>query len=480
MLLSCLFISAKSFGGGMEAYMRNCVFLDSHDSAYVETQFTIATKYLKLAQRDDKKYEAAVEVILLYEKDSTIIKHLKYLLFSEPMTDTSMVKFNLADLKRVALPDGDYSVSLYLEDFYDSTSHTSLAEGLSIHFNQDSLEFSDIELVESYSASESNSIYTKHGYEILPYTIQYYPTSIVKMTFYAEIYHSDKYFGAENFLASVYIRESLTGKPLENFVFNLKQAPEPRKILFSSFDISELPSGKYYLTIELRSKQNKFVAANNLFFVRSNKAVLFQPQQLDSVQVEKLFSDAVNSDSLNFFLQSLYPIAGNEEKNYIDYFRKSTDTTAMNALLYKFWLRRNALNPLGQWLVYRGHVYEAESEFKTQTRHGYDTDRGRIYLQYGSPDEINRSSQEPGTYPYEVWHYYFLPPSQSNVHFVFYNKDLVSNNYKLLHSDAIGEIKNPRWQFMLNDAFKNKNGVNNPDVTEFPDSWGSHVDDFMK
>jgi hypothetical protein len=251
-LLSILFISTKSFGAGIEAYMRNCVFLDSHDTAYVETQFTIATKYLKLAQRDDKKFEAAVKVTLLYEKDSTIIKHIKYLLYSEPMTDTSFVKFNLADLKRVSLPDGDYSVSLYLEDFYDSTSRASLNEGLNIHFNRDSLEFSDIELVESYSESNNNSIYTKHGYEILPYTIQYYPTAIVKLTFYSEIYHCDKYFGAENFLASVYIRESLTGKPLENFIFNLKQTPEPRKILFSSFDISDLPSGKYYLTIELR------------------------------------------------------------------------------------------------------------------------------------------------------------------------------------------------------------------------------------
>ena len=45
---------------------------------------------------------------------------------------------------------------------------------------------------------------------------------------------------------------------------------------------------------------------------------------------------------------------------------------------------------------------------------------------------------------------------QSNRKFVFYNSDLISR-YKLIHSDAIGEIHNTRW-----DANNQDDNYNNP------------------
>lgn len=460
--------------------MRNCVFQSLHDSAYVETQFSIAAKQFRFVQQPDKKWQATVQVTLFYMHDTTVVKHLKYLLFSESLTDTSNSNFNLADLKRVSLPNGDYSVELYLQDDNNPEAKGFVTESISIHFKPDSLSFSDIELVANYSEEKEKSIYNKHGYEIEPYTIEYYPTAISKLTFYSEVYHTTEYFGTENFLSSIYIRESLSGKPLEHFVFNAKQTAQPILVLFSSFDIAALPTGSYFLTIDLRNKKNEQVAQQNLYFLRTNTAIVFNPKQLDSVQVEKDFAASLPDDSLNFYVQSLYPIADNEEHNYIEYFKKSTDFSAMRAMLFKFWVKRNPQSPLTAWNNYKQLVYEAENNFRTQVKHGYATDRGRVYLQYGAPSDINKNSQEPGTYPYEIWHYYFIAPNQSDVHFIFYNPDLVSNNYKLIHSDAIGELKDPRWKFKLNDAFKNKKGVNNTDVTEFPDSFGSHVDDFMK
>jgi hypothetical protein len=79
---------------------------------------------------------------------------------------------------------------------------------------------------------------------------------------------------------------------------------------------------------------------------------------------------------------------------------------------------------------------------------GYATDRGRVYLQYGPPNTMSDHYAEPSAYPYEIWHYYKLG-SQSNRKFVFYNPDLVSNDFVLLHSDAQGELPNSRWEMDL-------------------------------
>jgi len=37
---------------------------------------------------------------------------------------------------------------------------------------------------------------------------------------------------------------------------------------------------------------------------------------------------------------------------------------------------------------------------------GWKSDRGRIYILYGRPDEIERHPMEIGLKPYEIWHYY--------------------------------------------------------------------------
>lgn len=45
---------------------------------------------------------------------------------------------------------------------------------------------------------------------------------------------------------------------------------------------------------------------------------------------------------------------------------------------------------------------------------GYKSDRARVYMKFGTPDQIESSSFERGTQPYEIWYYY-----NQNMRFVF-------------------------------------------------------------
>jgi hypothetical protein len=40
------------------------------------------------------------------------------------------------------------------------------------------------------------------------------------------------------------------------------------------------------------------------------------------------------------------------------------------------------------------------------TREGWQTDRGRIYISYGEPDEIDDYPYSLSSVPYQEWHYY--------------------------------------------------------------------------
>jgi hypothetical protein len=56
-------------------------------------------------------------------------------------------------------------------------------------------------------------------------------------------------------------------------------------------------------------------------------------------------------------------------------------------------------------------------------------------------------------YPYEIWQYNQLEasnaPYQINKLFVFVNNSTVGRNYDLIHSNAIGEMQNPKWRIAI-------------------------------
>jgi hypothetical protein len=61
---------------------------------------------------------------------------------------------------------------------------------------------------------------------------------------------------------------------------------------------------------------------------------------------------------------------------------------------------------------------------------------------------LSELKNEPSSYPYEIWHYYSVE-GRSNVKFIFYNPDVISNDYPLLHSTLPGEIYNAQWKVDL-------------------------------
>ena len=61
--------------------------------------------------------------------------------------------------------------------------------------------------------------------------------------------------------------------------------------------------------------------------------------------------------------------------------------------------------------------------------------------------------------------------------FVFYDYDVVTNEYELLHSDAIGEVRNTKWQMELT---RRLNPTLNPDITTPDEYWGGDIQNNWK
>ena len=285
---------------------------------------------------------------------------------------------------------------------------------------------------------------------MIPYVSDFFPSSVEKLIFYTEIYDTDKILGEnEGFLLRYYIENYNTQMPLNDFNMFKRQTAAPITVVFKEFNISELPSGNYNLVIEARDRENQLLKAKRFFFQRSNPGVDIDLKDISTINITNTFVyDIMDVDTLSEYINSLYPISEPKERQFAKNQLKAQNLKLMQQYFYNFWYKRNNLNPEEEWNIYKRQLQYVNKHYSTMIKKGYETDRGRVYLQYGPPNNLVERKHEPGVYPYEIWHYYKIN-DQNNKKFVFYNPDIVGNEYALLHSDVRGEIGNRNWEMIL-------------------------------
>jgi GWxTD domain-containing protein len=166
------------------------------------------------------------------------------------------------------------------------------------------------------------------------------------------------------------------------------------------------------------------------------------------LQFAELFKYSTTNELLQY-LDYLSNISFGKEVPELHEVKESKDSTHIIEFMYKFWSARNTENPSREWLTYLRKIEDANRMFSTSLQKGYLTARGRVYVEYGPPNDIVESSDNSIAYPYQIWHYYKLTNSQSNKKFVFFNQTGALDEYDLIHSNATGEISNPNWKSII-------------------------------
>lgn len=113
------------------------------------------------------------------------------------------------------------------------------------------------------------------------------------------------------------------------------------------------------------------------------------PRDLTQALEEMVY--IANEDSVYYYLKRSYE----EKKQFFESFWKSMDPnpeTEKNELMDEYYRRVNFAN----------------QNYTTLSYPGWKTDRGRIFIKFGEPDDIERHPFEMGNFPYEIWRYYSL------------------------------------------------------------------------
>jgi GWxTD domain-containing protein len=445
-----MLLIGTAIAGNLQAFLSYATFVSPVDGPYVETYISVVGNSVIFRRNDNNKFQGAIQITMIFRQDSLIKDFKKYDLLSPEAEDTAMINFNFIDQQRFLLPNGKYNLEISIADKYKDRPPFIVKEPFEINYPADKINFSGIQLIESFRKTEETGILTKSGYDFVPFVDNFYPASVNKLTFYSELYYAEKVLGKEEkFIINSSIESAETGKIVSIYHKLRKEVSHPVNVVFSEFDISQLPSGNYYLTIEAHDKENSLLAKNQVFFQRSNPSVQFNVGDIASLDVTGTFVNTItNIDTLREYIRCLSPISTNIESTFAKNQLKTADLQTLQQFFLNFWLVRDNADPQKAWELYKIEVRKADISFHTKMSKGYDTDRGRVFLKYGPPNTIVDRPYEREVVPYQIWHYYKLG-IYTNKRFVFYQPDLISNDYLALHSDVPGEVSNSLWQQYL-------------------------------
>lgn len=446
----CFFINITQ---AVKVYFHYAPFYAPSYGSYIETYLAIDPSSVAYKLNANNKLQAKIEVTMLFKNAEEIREYRKYNVIS-PEVDTANLKnmpYGFIDLQRIPIPNGIYNFELSIIDIYAEDSVVfNYADLVTVLIPEEEMSFSGIEPAERFMPSTTVTQYTKSGYEVIPYVSNFYPNGVNHLSFYAELYHSDKSIGLDSsFMIRYYISSVPSRRIFENSISFDRRKAAPILVIAKTIDITNLPSGNYNLEIEVRNRNNELLLIKKHFFQRSNTRIVDAPTDFSSVNLQNSWVTKYNTVyELAAYIRSLYPIAGRVERNYIDSDFRASDLKTMQQFFLNFWESRNNISPEDEWNLYNQQVKLVDKLFGNQVKKGYQTDRGRVYLQYGTPNQIIKRENLSSFLPYEIWHYYRIN-DKNNRRFVFCLTSIGTQDYELIQSDMDGEISSSDWMDMM-------------------------------
>jgi GWxTD domain-containing protein len=446
--------------GKLKAYIDQKTYFSPETGNYAEIQIQFVGYSLKYQPVDGGlQSNVAINVSVVNSMNDTVASDA-YVLQSPVMRDSIIEDF--FDILRFPLQTGDYSVNISLQDIVSNAEPMAGIIELAVPGYTNAVSVSDVMIAEVAVKTGEPNVFSKSGFDILPRISNFYPADLTALPYYVELYNTPL-TGDSSFAIRQRIISTTDAQEMKEYTRLSKMHSSDVVPLLRNIDISKLPSGSYRLEVAILDRNEvQQGTASYYYFERVNDLEQLSLSMQDIV-LNPEFQLSVSDDSLKYFLASLIPIARPAEVRNIIATIKENNNENIRKYLQLFWIQTSGASAYNSWINYKKQVWMVESLYGNNFLEGYETDRGRVYLQYGPPNQVVTRENSPTEYPYEIWHYYKIKV-YSNKRFVFFNPDLVNENYRLLHSDMVGEQQNYRWQQAL--AKRNSSNINIDDPND--------------
>ncbi len=423
-------------------------FRGDAEHVYLEVYYAFDVsllKYVKLGS--DYQSEVIAGVTFKRSADDSIVARQAWRIpFS--VTDTTMLlnSRSYMDVFGFYLKPDIYRAYIVVKDVNNSEIKDSISVLLDVKLLQtETIALSDVELALSINQIERDSTnrFYKNTFEVKPNPSRMFGLQQPALFYYLEAYNLRKN-ESEYYYTNAVIANAI-GKEVINHE-KKKRRINDSNVEVGMMKVNTLRTGVYTFNYIITD------SVDNRQFKTSKKFFIYNPSLPNDTVLNRASNDVDASEYATMseqeidkeFEQSRYIAT----KGEIERYKKYSTVEAKRKALFEFWSNRDedrSTPQNEQKQEYFKRVSFTNNQYKTGFREGWKTDRGRVYIVYGAPDDIERHANELDKKPYEVWSYNSI---QGGVQFIFGDRTGFSD-YILLHSTHRSELHDENWQRQL-------------------------------
>lgn len=407
--------------GEIQFYTDYAVFMGDAGISHTEFYFMVFADQLTVTN-NKAKFEIEAEIT---DASGNEITGSKWTTEADVIQDSLSVAKVIYDQWNQSLPAGRYSLKVKIEDKEGERKGSLQHSVLVDDFAKEGFNISNIEFVNRVDETGSESPFKKANKTVIPNPSRRFGLLNPVLYTYYELYAPGKLVGAKaNIRYSITDESALIIKDYPVIETDIKGTSAGFN---HGLNVSRIPSGIYELNVEVEiPAENKKVTAARRFEIIQKDFTELKPALSvnDAETFEKLLKLIGDKNQIKIYKQ----LQLNAKAEFIVQYWKNVDPTPGTP-------ENEFLEKIQQRFIY------ANKNFSWGGIPGWETERGRVLIQYGMPDEIEKYNSEADRVPYEIWQYM----QEKNFYFVF--GDINSNGrYILLHSNKDGEISNENWQ----------------------------------
>lgn len=414
--------------GEVRFYVDRASFRGAQNKIYVEFYQMLYADQLRHISKNGKHYAVFRNSTILKDHQQNEMRRREWATEASVVLDSTRSNaLAIYDQWAEELAPGSYMLEVAVADLNGpNKGRANFAFEVSPMMNG-KFSASQLEFAVHVEDRETDKRFTKGRRTIVPNPSRRYGVLNPTLYFHYELYNIPG-FGGEELTANYAIRDQ-SGADIKTFPQIAMRKPGATASVVHGVDVSTVPSGIYELSAQIVDSSN----GEQVVFTR----------QFEVVQMDYLSAPQLTAEQSELAGRLLKYCATPEEYR----FYQQLNAAGQAQFLIRFWRDRDPTpeTDANEYLeqMQRRYLY-ASAHFGWSTEEGWASERGRVLIQYGSPDEIEHHHSEAETVPYEIWIY----AQERRFDFVF--ADLQSNGrFVLVHSSKEGEVHNSDWRRLI-------------------------------
>jgi GWxTD domain-containing protein len=310
------------------------------------------------------------------------------------------------------LPEGRFQYSIEMLSGDKHGMHTG-----EIGIERNNYSMSDILLSSEIVVDTSGAYFTKGDLRVIPRPSRVYDQRFKNICFYYELYDVAS---KHDTISAVYEIINEEGKVVRR-ISRTTEKIFPAQGMNCGMDIQGIQNGDYRLLVRIEDN------ASNLLVEK------VAPFSIARVQRQK-----VSYEGMPYYRNIEYFLTPGQYREFLN-----MPEQGQKAFLERFWQTHD-------YETIAARFEYANEHYRFGDTPGYKTDRGRIYVKYGEPDEIDRplALQHQEQRPYEHWQYL------NGESFIFVDTRGI-NEYLLVWTNALNERSQPTlYKYLPSDKIE--------------------------